>query len=702
MNPAFALSFSATGISLHHQSDGDWFSIGTVSLDASDLEAQIKALHEKGFALETDLSCKVILPPDQIRYLSVQTEGLSAEERDQKIYDALAQATPYDVSELAFDTAPRGPETCIAAVARQTLQEAEAFATQHGFIPVRFSADARAQDFPKEPEFDLSAPALSVSPSVASAVDPVITQDGAAVPEDTAIPQTPDTPEETGVPEETAVLDVTNAPNEPDFSEVPDTDEDPQTSGPAVHAIADAEAPDVFRSPNPLAAAAGLSESTWVLGLKGYAIPAVAAVVCVGVAIAAWSVLGPEPDTTEDELAASEALATPVPSDESVQLESDTQATVLLAEPGIATEENPVDTPPEATTETSAEEQPELTPTDAAILEALQVPPTPVEPIASDPEALEDAEAVAGLGLTAPIAPDMPLPVEPGDLYLASIDKRNLSTDAVALPPVSSFDTELPFIQPASLGDAAADFDLDERGLVTPTPEGTLNPEGILVFLGPPPSVPPDAPVRFEKEPGVEEEEDQRLAGLRPRLRPGDLIEQFERQQLGGRSLEELSVLRPKLRPESVQASPQIDETPTALAVVRVPRPNARPAGLAAAAARVASANTTNLGSTAAVDQNSDEAGSFEAKAVAPTIPSTASVARQATIDNAINLRRLNLIGVYGTPANRRALVRLPSGRYKKLKVGDRIDGGRVIAISESELRYEKRGRNLTLKMPRG
>ncbi|MCP4825421.1 MAG: hypothetical protein GY892_15090, partial [Shimia sp.] len=83
-------------------------------------------------------------------------------------------------------------------------------------------------------------------------------------------------------------------------------------------------------------------------------------------------------------------------------------------------------------------------------------------------------------------------------------------------------------------------------------------------------------------------------------------------------------------------------------------------------------------------------------------IPTTASVARQATIQNAINLKKINLIGVYGTASNRRALVRLSSGRYKKVQVGDRIDGGKVAAIGEGELRYIKSGKNITLKMPKG
>lgn len=89
-------------------------------------------------------------------------------------------------------------------------------------------------------------------------------------------------------------------------------------------------------------------------------------------------------------------------------------------------------------------------------------------------------------------------------------------------------------------------------------------------------------------------------------------------------------------------------------------------------------------------------------RTVQPRIPSTANVARQATVANAINLRQINLIGVYGKPSSRRALVRLSNGRYQKVQVGDRLDGGRVAAIGDSELRYSKNGRNVVLDMPDG
>ena len=75
---------------------------------------------------------------------------------------------------------------------------------------------------------------------------------------------------------------------------------------------------------------------------------------------------------------------------------------------------------------------------------------------------------------------------------------------------------------------------------------------------------------------------------------------------------------------------------------------------------------------------------------VTPAIPTSANVARAATNKNQLNLRRIHLIRIYGTSSTRRALVRLRSGRYVKVKVGDRLDRGRVTSISGSRLTYQK------------
>jgi hypothetical protein len=57
-------------------------------------------------------------------------------------------------------------------------------------------------------------------------------------------------------------------------------------------------------------------------------------------------------------------------------------------------------------------------------------------------------------------------------------------------------------------------------------------------------------------------------------------------------------------------------------------------------------------------------------------------------------------IGLFNEHVNRSALVRLPSGRFVRVSVGDRLDGGRVAAIGESSLQYVINGRNVTLEIP--
>ena len=87
---------------------------------------------------------------------------------------------------------------------------------------------------------------------------------------------------------------------------------------------------------------------------------------------------------------------------------------------------------------------------------------------------------------------------------------------------------------------------------------------------------------------------------------------------------------------------------------------------------------------------------------IVPDVPSSPRVTKKATIQNVLNLRRTNLIGVFGNSKSRRALVRLSNGKRQMVTVGDTIDGGKVAAIGESELRYIKGGKNITLKVPQG
>ncbi len=313
-----------------------------------------------------------------------------------------------------------------------------------------------------------------------------------------------------------------------------------------------------------------------------------------------------------------------------------------------------------------------------------------------DPVEAEARYAVTGIWQRAPEQPFELTSDSSDDIYIASVDRDTMGFDAVALPAPEALDTDRP--ARAQVNPVAADttFDLDERGLVIATAEGALNPEGVMVFAGRPAVVPAAYPKRIKvgEEPQISEADNTRLAALRPKLRPGDLQEQNERANFGGLTREELAAVRPKLRPENAKLADEKDTTPTQFAVKASPRPRLKPANIAQLAARAAPESNSATTTTAAAVP--------AAASVVPDIPTTASVARQATIKNAINLNKVNLIGVYGTSSNRRALVRLSSGRYKKVQVGDRIDGGRVSAISQDELHYTKGKRKVVLKMPKG
>ena len=340
-----------------------------------------------------------------------------------------------------------------------------------------------------------------------------------------------------------------------------------------------------------------------------------------------------------------------------------------------------------------------------------ETPPVPLPPgeVISQEEA-EAQYAVTGIWAKAPDPPRDPAGDRIDDLYIASIDPNITSTDAIALPPASAAAREPGLAAPLPPLPPGTEITLDERGLVSPTPEGTLTQDGILVFAGRPEIAAPVRPGREVQDPATVEMPDRR-----PTPRPGDLIEESERTELGGLTRTELAARRPEARPaipgtvaEAVETTepeveaeaeaeiPRVDADDAVaaalvdaneLAVARSPVPDHRPSDFAEIVARAREAADASDGSSVVA----------AAATTTPQIPTTASVATQATVPGAINLRNLNLIGIYGSSNARRALVRMPNGRYVKVAVGDQLDGGKVIAISESQLIYQKNGRNYSL-----
>jgi hypothetical protein len=88
--------------------------------------------------------------------------------------------------------------------------------------------------------------------------------------------------------------------------------------------------------------------------------------------------------------------------------------------------------------------------------------------------------------------------------------------------------------------------------------------------------------------------------------------------------------------------------------------------------------------------------------AAVPSGPTATTVAAAVTLSDAMALREINLIGVYGQPGARRALVRMDNGRYLRVGIGDDLNGGRVTAIGDNALNYVRRGRTEVLVIPGG
>lgn len=385
-------------------------------------------------------------------------------------------------------------------------------------------------------------------------------------------------------------------------------------------------------------------------------------------------------------------------------------------------------------------------------------------------------------------------PVEDQDeIFLSAMDAPPPALDALALPaPLDTADAAPgPVMPPPAFGTV---YRFDANGLLMPTPEGIVSPEGVLLISGPPPLVPPSrseaaaalaaaaaAPADPADEPVVAAVDpaagpapataaaaslvaaaetaaaealaepapaDPALAGFRPRARPETLaVPAVDDPADDGASLTpdpalvaEFAGKRPLPRPATVlaaaAAAPPAElgaqaasltaqaeaelaaaaaleaRNPSVVAISR--RPATRPRDFssaveAAVAAAVRAPEPQEVAAAAPAPaavpdlkpEELDEVDEPEVASAAPSIPTRANVAKQATFADAINLSKINLIGTYGTDSRRYALIRQSNGRYKKVQVGDRIDGGTIKAITETEVRYQKGGRLLSLKMPK-
>ncbi|SEN27447.1 hypothetical protein SAMN04488103_10478 [Gemmobacter aquatilis] len=413
--------------------------------------------------------------------------------------------------------------------------------------------------------------------------------------------------------------------------------------------------------------------------------------------------------------------------------------------------------------------------------------PSPEDEAAADGIAPEDVMTEPATAPAAPLpeaageagAAPVLLPNDQDEIILSTMDQPPAALDALALeqPQTAADPAPVAPLPPPPFGTIYA---FDANGLIKPTVEGIVTPEGYNLVAGPPPILPPQRPASIaalaptavapdaaalaeaadttpEAAAAAPPVADPALSGFRPRARPAGLVPApADDAALAPPVDSRLASVLPRARPQSIVAAaearrldeeaqrvaeaaslsaaaaaqalaetaPQEDAapkgpiSPQAVAISRLPPQKPRnfskavEAALAEAAAPRATVKLAEPEPEPAPEEpkrtarkavpGEDEEPEVAAAAAAPKVPSKASVAKNATFVNAIDLGKTNLIGVYGTPAKRYALIRTSAGKYKKVRVGDRIDGGTIAAITDDELRYKKGGRMVTLAMPRG
>jgi hypothetical protein len=751
MTPDFALSLSLAGIDLLQRNDDGWRHVGTASLGASDIAAALADLRATGQALAPEgFFTKLLIPMEQVKYLALDTAQTSLAD----ITAALDGATPYALDALAIDFERSNGRTHIAAVAQETLREAEDFAAAHGFNPVAFVAVPSPGTFAQEIFFGpTTMAARALGPGI------IVTRDSQPVQlpgtQAKTHPAQADRPApalrvdriigEYHPPRQSAPLvPVVPVPVMPVPARIVLSNIPPAAPRHLDRIIRHYDAPAIQTEVPLIAVAAPGSTRPVVLGgvmaavsqarlrRPAYALPGAIAASLAALGLIWWLQSGPAP------------VDAPLPVTELAQAAPPTSAQLDIAitppDPGrdqpLAAQRLPdsetafAASPPPGPLTPDVADSPDLVP---------QISSAPATGRVLTPDEAQAVYAATGVWQRPPRFVDLPSAVTTADVIWPDTPPAAAPLAAPRLPTSAALATDLAFVPLAIPPAADTLFDLDAEGFVRATPEGALTPEGAVVYAGlpdlpfrarparpvdpattsaeveitvipgPPPVVPPLRPATLDQTtPGGVS-----LAGLQPGASGATAVDDLTPPP---------GAIRPRARPalpdvansaseiEAVLggialAAPDMRATGSAFAVATSLRPTRRPANfdrvVAAARSSQRPAATPTPGAIAAAPAPQ------QVQAAAPVAPQNyepvpGGVTRAATQDSAIRLREINLIGVYGQPSARRALVRLSNGQFVRVQVGSELDGGQVTAIGENALNYVKRGTTYALQIPQG
>ncbi|MBC7141937.1 MAG: hypothetical protein H5U18_07230, partial [Rhodobacteraceae bacterium] len=385
----------------------------------------------------------------------------------------------------------------------------------------------------------------------------------------------------------------------------------------------------------------------------------------------------------------------------------------IAAPASIAAAEAPAPdpAPEDVAVSTSRAAEPEA-PAPAAIDPAPELAAAPVEPLPDPGPATPDPATLWAAAPAAAAGPEADAPGAPA-VAAAAPGPAMPDTGITPLPAPAALaadDQPQPQPLPPPYG---TEIEFGPDGLIRATPDGVVTPDGFTLISGRPPVVPapaprpdpapaatpepeaqapgdqsgavPPAPVAAtadlaadaaagavaEAMAALPDPADPAHAAKKPRARPAAVVERAAAARAQAAAIAAAAEAAARAEAEALASA-------TARAVASSRRPVERPSSLAkaveaavsdAVTAAVTEAVTTPAPApappAAAEPEEIDEPEPVQS---VPDIPTTVTVAKQATVKNAIDLGKINLIGVYGSSASRRALVRMPTGRLIKVK----------------------------------
>ena len=704
MTPPFLLHLSTNSIALDQRSEaGEWVRLGAVDPDNPKLPEALAHLKALARPEGTDpFDVWIVLPSDQVKTLQLEASNLTPAD----VKAALEGQTPYDTAELCIDwfNTPQG--TAVAAVTHDTLIEAGDFAKSFDFNALGFVAlpdegwgnqfavfhpDQAPSEMPARPmksyilaeklgvpsapepalpsaplekptdvleQLEKLAPSMPTPPLTKSSPSPKPKQfaaiaTGTDVPSDKAPRLGAAKPftvaNTTAVPDVTASVTEDQTPK-PWTTELPP--ELPFSSGRPNMLQAFMATISIRRAvKNKQAAQAKAPINTFQAQVGGKSrflgLILTTLLLIFMLTIAAWAATA-----GRDTLARWFGFGGP--------------NTEMMADLGASETKSPLEARPEDSVEQRGKQiaippvtVQELPPDTATALATNIQTASPEEPAPSD--------QIAGRKFVSD-----PKPITPAE-------QRFSDTGVWTVPPISPFaDTEA---TDADVAEAALDPKIgqaDAQGLPAtmaqdPASVPTLLEENPTPTQPKPTALPPLVSANFDIS-----------AENHPVARPDNLDVEIQSVALTDIPQDELALFRPAMRPPPAQVPLEIELFTNAQSVAISLRPEMRPRGVEFAA----------LALPPTVAKPSE--------VQAPTAASNMSVIQAATVKNVLNLRDINLIGITGTKRNPNALVRLANGKVLKVKVGDRLNGGRVTDISAATLTYAISGRSITLDMPRG